>query len=431
MPTRATQAIQATRATQPIRPIFTQEATTITVVESERRDRIALAGVVFTVLFAQVLLYPGVPQLVASLGGSGPLDAGTWFLAAEFAGFVLFAGVWGALSDAADRRRPFIAAGAVGGGLAYAVLAALPVVPFWVVLVVRLVEGAFTIGAFSLAIATLMDLGGGNGRNMGAAGIAIGLGTGLGAPIGGQLYGFGDRVPLAAAAALMLLVGVAALRLHEPTGGRRARPGRLSALATVRDRPSLLVPFAFGFADRFTAGFFALVGVAYFQAKFGLGAAATGLLLGAFFLPFALLQYPLGVLSDRIGRVGPVAAGSFAYGGVIVGVAYAPTPAVTAVVMALVGAFGALCAPATLALVNDLAEPAGRGTATGGFNVVGSLGFLAGVVGGGLLAGSVGYRTAFLVAGGAEILLAVALLPALVRLDTELVATFADEPEAD
>lgn len=398
------------------------------VVEPERRDRVALATVVFTVLFAQVLLYPGVPQLVASFGGSGPLDAGTWFLAAEFAGFVLFAGAWGALSDATDRRRPFIAAGAVGGGLAYALLAALPTVPFWVVLVVRFVEGAFTIGAFSLGIATLMDLSGGNGRNMGAAGIAIGLGTGLGAPVGGQLYGVGDRVPLFVAAALMLGVGVASLRLRDPGGtSRSGRPGPLGALLTVRDRPSLLVPFAFGFADRFTAGFFALVGVAYFQAKFGLGAGATGLLLGAFFLPFALLQYPLGVLSDRIGRVGPVAAGSFAYGGVIVGVAYAPTPAVTAVVMGLVGAFGALCAPATLALVNDLAEPEGRGTATGGFNVVGSLGFLAGVVGGGLLAAGLGYRTAFLVAGGAEILLAVALLPALVRLDAERVATFASE----
>lgn len=395
-------------------------------VTTERRNRVALAGVVFAVLFAQVLLYPGVPQLVASLGGSGPLEAGTPFLAAEFAGFVLFAGVWGALSDAANRRRPFIIAGAVGGGLTYGLLAVLPTVPFWVVLIIRFVEGAFTIGAFSLAVAALMDLGGGNGRNMGAAGIAIGLGTGLGAPVGGQLYRFGPRVPLVVTALLMLLVGVAALWLHDPerdaAGGRS---GPLNALRSVRDRPALAVPFAFGFADRFTAGFFALVGVAYFQARFGLDAAATGLLLGAFFLPFALLQYPLGVLSDRIGRVGPVAAGSFAYGAVIIGVAFAPSAVVAAVVMALVGVFGALAAPATLALVNDLADVDGRGTATGGFNLVGSLGFLTGVVGGGTLAGMFDYRTAFLVAGSLEIALAFALLPALLRLDTGRVATFA------
>lgn len=393
---------------------------------TERRDRVALAGVVFTVLFAQVLLYPGVPQLVASLGGGGPLAAGTPFLAAEFAGFIIFAGVWGALSDAVNRRRPFIVAGAVGGGLAYGLLAVLPAVPFPVVLAVRFVEGAFTIGAFSLAIAALMDLEGGNGRNMGAAGIAIGLGTGLGAPLGGQLYRLGPRAPLVVTALLMLGVGLAALWLHDPKRdavGDRAGP--LDALRSVRECPALMLPFAFGFADRFTAGFFSLVGVAYFQVRFGLDAAATGLLLGAFFLPFALLQYPLGVLSDRVGRVGPVAAGSFAYGLVIVTVSFAPTPGVAAGTMALVGAFGALAAPATLALVNDLADVNGRGTATGGFNLVGSLGFLVGVVGGGTLAGAFGYRSAFLVAGSMEIALALALLPALLRLDTDRVATFA------
>ena len=396
--------------------------------QRDRTGRAGLAAVVFAVLFAQVLLYPGVPTLVASLGGSGPLDAGRAFLAAEFAGFVLFAGAWGAASDRAGRRGPFIALGALGGAAGYLVMAAVPALSFAGVLVVRFVQGAFTIGAFSLAIAALMDLAGGSGRNMGAAGIAIGLGTGLGAPVGGQLYRLGPRAPLVVATGLLAVVGVAALRLDERADANGGTDGNLlAAVRVLRDRPALAVPFAFGFADRFTAGFFALVGVAFLQARFGLDPAATGLLLGAFFLPFALLQYPLGVLSDRVGRVGPVAAGSFAYGLVIVGVAFAPTVPVAAAVMALVGAFGALCAPATLALVNDLAAADQRGTATGGFNVVGSLGFLAGVVGGSLLAERVGYTTAFLVAGGAELLLAVALLPALSRLDTDRVATFAGE----
>ncbi|MFB6119279.1 MFS transporter [Halosegnis sp.] len=393
-----------------------------------RTARGALAGVVFAVLFAQVLLYPGVPELVAALGGSGPLDAGRWFLGAEFAGFVLFAGAWGAVSDRAGRRGPFIAAGALGGAVGYLVLAGIPAVPFWAVVLVRFIQGAATIGAFSLAVAALMDLSGGSGRNMGAAGIAIGLGTGLGAPVGGQLYALGVRAPLVAAAGLLTVAGVAALKLDEQTDAGGGVDGHLLAVVrTVRDRPALSVPFAFGFADRFTAGFFALVGVAFFQARFGLDAGGTGLLLGAFFLPFALLQYPLGVLSDRVGRVGPVAVGSFAYGLVVVGVALAPTVTVAAIVMALVGAFGALCAPATLALVNDLAAADERGTATGGFNIVGSLGFLAGVVGGGGLAARFGFVDAFLLAGALEILLAVALLPALLRLDGDRVATFAGD----
>jgi hypothetical protein len=59
------------------------------------RDRVRLAAVVFAVLFAQVLLYPGIDTLVAVFGAGSGVDASMWFLAAEFAAFVAFAGVWG------------------------------------------------------------------------------------------------------------------------------------------------------------------------------------------------------------------------------------------------------------------------------------------------------------------------------------------------
>jgi MFS family permease len=178
-----------------------------------------------------------------------------------------------------------------------------------------------------------------------------------------------------------------------------------------------VVPFAFGFVDRLTAGFFALVGTVYFQTEFGLAEAETGLLLGAFFVPFALLQYPLGRLSDRIGRVLPVAAGSAVYGVVIIAVVYAPTVSIVAATMALVGVTGALVAPATMALVTDLADESERGAAMGGFNVAGSLGFLSGIVGGATLAATADFRTAFLAVGSAEILIAIVAVPVLFRLD--------------
>ena len=168
-------------------------------------DRAVLAAMVFAVLFGQVALYPGVPELVAALGATTTLDAGTWFLGAEYAGFVLFAGVWGAASDAAGRRVPFVVAGALGGVVSYLALIGLATVSdigFGAMLVLRFVEGSFTIAAFSLSITMLMDLEGGHGRNMGAAGIAIGSGTALGAPLGGQLSEIGPLVPIAVAAGL-------------------------------------------------------------------------------------------------------------------------------------------------------------------------------------------------------------------------------------
>jgi len=41
-------------------------------------------------------LYPGVPNLVVALRAPAGIDAGMWFLVAEFGAFVTFAVVWGA-----------------------------------------------------------------------------------------------------------------------------------------------------------------------------------------------------------------------------------------------------------------------------------------------------------------------------------------------
>ncbi|MFC5971971.1 MFS transporter [Halomarina salina] len=390
---------------------------------STRRARVVLAGTVFAVLFAQVLLYPGITDLVGALGAETDLDASTWFLASEFAGFVLFAGVWGAFSDRLGRRILLITAGALGGALGYLVLAALPSgTGFGTVLVVRFVQGAFTIGAFSLAMTTLMDLKGGHGRNMGAAGIAIGLGTAMGAPVGGRLTGVDPLAPVVAAAALLALAGLVVLLVRGDTPAPEAGDREetlLAALSLTRDRPAFALPYAFGFIDRLTAGFFALVGTVYLREEFALDAATTGLVLACFFAPFALLQYPMGVVSDRIGRRIPIALGSTLYGVVVVSVVFMPTVPLAALALVATGVTGAFMAPATMALVTDLARSDERGVAMGGYNVVGSLGFLVGIVVGGVLASEFSYTLAFVVVGGLEVALALAALPALTRLDLD------------
>ena len=390
-----------------------------------RTERARLAAVVFVVLFTQLLVYPGVDRLVESLGGSSEIDAGTAFLAVQLLAFVLFAAVWGTLSDRANRRVPFIVAGALGGAAAYLLLTGLAVTgfaDFRVVLALRFVEGAFTIGAFSLAITMLMDLDGGHGRNMGVAGIAIGAGAALGAPVGGQLYALDTLAPLLASAALLLVAAavVATLPDRSPTD----RDGFREILAGIRRTPELALPYAFGFADRFTAGFFGLVGTFYFRDAFGLDPAAIGLVLACFFVPFALLQYPMGVLSDRVGRVVPIVAGSVGYGVAILAVGVVPTIELAAAGMVLVGVLGALVSPATMALVTDMADARERGAAMGGFNIFGSLGFLGGIVVGGAVASRYDFLAAFAVAGGLEIVIVLLALPVLVRVVPDPTETF-------
>jgi MFS family permease len=293
----------------------------------------------------------------------------------------------------------------------------------------------------------LMDLGGGHGRNMGAAGVAIGLGAALGSVVGGGLADLDPFYPIYASAGVLAAAGLLASTVADrtatqqlPTSETRDRasipeapnpedstpetstptdeePGFREVFARIRAVPALLVPFAFGFIDRLTAGFFALVGVYYFQeGAFSLSAFGAGVTLALFFVPFALLQYPMGVLSDRIGRFLPVVVGSVAYGFVIIAVGLAPTYPIAAGAMVLVGVCGALVAPATMALVTDLVGVDERGAAMGLFNVFGSLGFLTGFLVGGTVTEGFDYLTAFLVVGSMEIAIAIALFPAVRRI---------------
>jgi MFS family permease len=267
-----------------------------------------------------------------------------------------------------------------------------------------------------------MDLEGGHGRNMGAAGIAIGAGAALGASVGGALYAVDPLAPVVASAALLFGVaaGMVTVTDHAPSDDGNLR----EVVDGLRRTPELVIPYAFGFADRFTAGFFGIVGTFYFRQTFGLDPAATGLVLACFFAPFALLQYPMGALSDRVGRVVPIVAGSVGYGLAIVGIGLAPTVRTAAVGMVLVGVLGALVAPATMALVTDMAAAAERGAAMGGFNIFGSLGFLGGIVLGGGVASRYGFLAAFALAGGLEMGVVIVALPALIRVVPDPTATF-------
>jgi len=369
------------------------------------RRRLAL--VVLSVLVSQVFLYPGLSDTVAALGGGDEILASTWFLVAEFGAFVCFAAVWGVASDSLGRRTPLVVVGALGGTASYVAVALSPRLGlgFTVVLGLRAVGGAFTIGAFSLAITMLMDLTGGHGRNMGAAGAAIGLGAALGSVVGGQLAAVGPLVPLYGGATL--LAGAAALAATVSDRGPDGGVPLGGLVDRLRATPTLIVPFGFGYVDRLTAGFMALTGVSYFRDAFGIDASLAGLTLALFFVPFAVFQYPIGSVSDRVGRFRPVVVGSILYGGTIVAVGLAPNYVLAASLMIVVGICGAAVSPTTMALVTDIVRPTSRGAAMGGFNVFGSLGMLSGFLVGGIVTDRYGYLSAFLAAGGLEIAIAV------------------------
>lgn len=385
-------------------------------------ERAVLAGVIFVTLLAQVLLYPGVPDIVAGLGATTDLDASMWFLAAEFGAFIVFAGFWGYLSDRTGRRIPYIALGAGIAAVCYFTLVLgglFGSFSFETIILIRVIQGAGSIAAFSLAMTMLMDLEGGHGQNMGAAGIAIGLGTAFGAPSGGVLTGINPLAPLVVAGFLFTLI-LPLLGLISDRAVRRDGSTVVAVLHDLRRHPGLGVPYAFGFIDRMTAGTFSLVGVFFFRDAFGLDAAQTGMMLFLFFGPFALLQYPFGRLSDRIGRFLPVVGGSICYGTMVMAFGQTPSLLLAGGFLLIVGVFGAIVSPATMALVTDIAPNTRHGTAMAGFNIAGSLGFLTGILLGGGVASVYGNATAFAVIGAAEIAIALIVLPIFRRITPDI-----------
>jgi MFS family permease len=62
-----------------------------------------------------------------------------------------------------------------------------------------------------------------------------------------------------------------------------------------------------------------------------------------------------------------------------------------------------------------------------GFNIAGSLGFLAGFLLGGTVASTYGYLAAFLVVGGLEVLIAAVAVPLFLRVDLPIEASFQPE----
>jgi MFS family permease len=227
----------------------------------------------------------------------------------------------------------------------------------------------------------------------------------LGAPIGGYIAShFGVRAPLEVAATLFLAVTVVALFL--PREGRVRGQVPLGEIRhTLGREPRLLVPFLFHLVDRYTVGLFIILFPLYLAHLGTEDPAVRGRYLAFYLLPFALLQYFTGRLSERTGPFPPLLIGSVLYGSALCAVGFADLFVLWPVMVAL-GVLAAVMFPPSITLVSRWSTPATRGSAMGGFNLAGSLGFAAGPVVGVAVYDWLGFAAAFATAGGLEILAA-------------------------
>ncbi len=400
----------------------------------------ALRGVILPSLFLLVtmlnltLIVAGLKELILDELGGTERDASLFF-SIEMAAYIVFAPVWGVLSDRLGRRKPLIVVGFLASAALYASYSAVESIDL--LLALRFVQGAFSVMGWSTLMAMVLDQAGieRRGRYLGLMGGALIFGVSLGAPLGGYVSrAWGAHAPLELAAALFLALAVGSLALSDsrhqrplggrggqliPPGGRggqllpqRKRGGRLRHQASLREigaalyrRPRLLLPCLFYLVDRYTVGFIVVLFPLYLSSLGIDDPAVRGRYLGFFLLPFAFLQYLTGRLTERIGPLVPLVAGSLAYGVVLCTVGYSDLYALWWV-MAALGVLASVMFPPALVLTAQLSDPRTRGSAMGAFNLAGSVGFAIGPVAGVWAYQTAGYGFAFVLAGILEILVA-------------------------
>ena len=370
----------------------------------------ALRGVILPSLFLLVtmlnltLIVAGLKELILDELGGTEQDASLFF-SIEMAAYIVFAPLWGVLSDRLGRRKPLIVVGFLASAALYASYSAVDSID--VLLALRFVQGAFSVMGWSTLMAMVLDQAGieRRGRYLGLMGGALILGVSLGAPLGGYVSrAWGARAPLDLAAALFFALAVGSLVL---TDGRRG--GKIHHQASLREIGAALyrrpLPWLFYLVDRYTVGFIVVLFPLYLSSLGIDDPAVRGRYLGFFLLPFAFLQYLTGRLTERIGPLLPLVGGSLAYGVVLCTVGYSDLYALWWV-MAVLGVLASIMFPPALVLTAQLSDPRTRGSAMGGFNLAGSMGFAVGPVVGVWAHQTAGYGFAFVLAGILEILVA-------------------------
>jgi len=387
--------------------------------------RVGMLGLLAVLMLLPVTLpVPVLRELVQERFGVSDLLT-SFFMSINMVGAFLAAPFAGALADRFGQRPRWIAVALLVDAGCFLALTAD--VPFPLFMAVRFLEGCAHIFALSmlLGLAASARPPEQRGAVMGLTGAGLMLGVAIGAPIGGRLGADDPLVPLRLGA-LVVLAGavIAPLALRETERSDGTRPGLAEIARMLRQERLLLVPLLFAFADRFTVGFFTSTFSLYLRSVHDLGPARIGVLIAIFMLPFALLSFPFGILSQRSSRAFLLCGGSLAYGVLVASLGFWP-PDRLGWLMGITGITAAAMFVPSMLMTTEMTPPSLRTTSMGAFNAAGSLGFIVGPITGGLVsqivAGSqgweAGYRAAFGVAGVSEIALGLLAFPLLWRFE--------------
>lgn len=337
-----------------------------------RRVLLITSVVTFLGFLDTTLLLPVIALYAAGLGagvGIIGLIVGVYSITNTLAN-ILF----GRLIDRVGYKVPLVA-GLIGDalGMFFYSLCRLPIH----LALVRALHGASggLVGPATMSIFADYPARAGKGRAMGFYGMSLAAANLVGFGLSGVIVSRLGYPPLFYIGAMLLAIGVV-LSLLLP-GGRKAGSvtaktslgGALRQVKGLLRRKGLTLSYCAIFAQYFTFGSVVTLLPLYIN-SLGMEAFHIGMMLAAFTIMFIIVQFPSGVLSDRVGRIPPTIAGlSFGIVSLVI-LPWLATFPLLVVVMALYGIGYGLLFPSISALIADHTISEERGLATGLFHAL-------------------------------------------------------------
>ncbi len=310
----------------------------------------------------------------------------------------------GIISDKIGKRKSFIIVGSVGATIFTGLLTIAP--SYSVLLIFRFLQGTFTVLAWQTFMTMTLDLSTpeNRGKNMGIFGTFLAISMGLSPVIGGFLADAGINFPYYIAVAFNLTTLILSILILKEPNNLKKKTSVIQNLKTVKETPELIIPAAFNFIDRFHMGFIIFALPLLILDVLGLEPSMRGIAMGVFALPFIILQYPFGKLSDKIGRYKLLIYGSIGYGIVLslIGLVGTENYILLVVVLFILGTLSGITAPPNMALVGDYVGEENRATGMGFFNFAGNIGIVLGPILGGALLIPLDFIRTFIIMGVLE-----------------------------
>jgi len=342
-----------------------------------------------------ILRFPGLTLFEVSL-----------FDSVLYISYLIIGIIIGILADYFGKRKIFIIVGSAGSIIFFSLM--ISATNYSILLIFRFLQGSFTVMGWQMLMTLVLDIASpeNRGKFLGIFGIFLALAMGFGPMFGGIIASYGVFIPYYVAIVVNVIVLIIVLLLLKDPSYLKKRPSFKENLTIIQRRPELIVPGIFNFVDRLHMGFIIFILPLFVQIVLGLGPEIRGMIMGIFALPFIILQYPMGKLSDKYGRYKLLIPGSLGYGIILTLTGYFGQFGLGLLIGAflILGVFSGITGPPSMALVGDIAEGKDNAMAMGFFTFVGNLGMVIGPLIGGFVADYGSFVLAFIIAGLIELI---------------------------